>query len=55
MKAGAGDGVSLGQAGVAGMRERVLGLKGQFHVEATPGKGVQVRATLPLVREREAA
>jgi two-component system sensor histidine kinase UhpB len=55
LKAGGEDGVSLGQTGVAGMRERVLGLKGQFRVQARPGKGVQVCATLPFAREREAA
>lgn len=34
--------------GIAGMRERVLQLKGQFEIESTAGTGTTVRARLPL-------
>jgi len=46
---------SLGQAGIAGMRERIGALKGQFEVQDAEGRGVRVRATLPLAQEREPA
>jgi PAS domain S-box-containing protein len=35
-------------SGMAGMRERVLLLAGQFAVESTPGEGTRVSAELPL-------
>ncbi len=39
--------------GLAGIRERVLLLEGQFSVEATPGKGTRLAAELPLGRRDE--
>jgi two-component system sensor histidine kinase UhpB len=41
--------------GLAGMRERITALKGQFSVTEEPGRGVRVTATLPLAREHETA
>lgn len=49
------DGMSLGQAGLAGMRERVLALKGRLDIENIPGRGVRLCAVLPLAREVEPA
>ena len=59
-KKGAEDGfslvpISLGQAGIAGMRERVLALKGSLDIEDIPGRGVRLCAVLPLAREVEPA
>jgi len=51
----AGETVSLGRAGLTGMRERVLGLKGELHVVNFPGRGVRLSAGFPLAREHEAA
>ncbi|HEY2835548.1 MAG TPA: histidine kinase [Rhizomicrobium sp.] len=42
---------SLGQVGIAGMRERVLALKGRFSVEPIDRQGLRVRAELPLAQE----
>ncbi len=47
--------VSLGQAGIAGMRERVLALKGRLDIDNIPGRGVLLCAVLPLVQEHEPA
>jgi signal transduction histidine kinase len=47
--------ISLGQAGISGMRERVLALKGKLDIENSPGRGVRLCAVLPLAREREPA
>ena len=44
----------LAQAGIAGMRERALALRGRLHVEDFAG-GMQIRATLPFDQEREPA
>jgi two-component system sensor histidine kinase UhpB len=63
MKSGAGESIrenirensSLGQAGIAGMRERVLALKGEFDIVNRQGRGVRLCARLPLARERETA
>ena len=44
----------LAQAGIAGMRERTLALRGRLHVEDFAG-GMQIRATLPFDQEREPA
>jgi signal transduction histidine kinase len=44
----------LAQAGIAGMRERTLALRGCLHVEDFAG-GMQIRATLPLDQECEPA
>jgi len=41
--------------GLAGMRERIAALKGQFTVTEEPGRGVRITATLPLTREHETA
>ncbi len=54
-KKGAEDGMSLGQAGIAGMRERVLALKGSLDIQDIPGHGVRLCAVLPLAREVEPA
>jgi two-component system sensor histidine kinase UhpB len=55
-KAGSdGESVSLGQAGIAGMRERVLALKGELDIVDMPGGGVLLSAVLPLAREHELA
>jgi signal transduction histidine kinase len=37
-----------GHAGLAGMRERVVGAGGQFRIESTPGRGVRLEARWPL-------
>ena len=42
---------SLGQVGIAGMRERIQALKGRFSVDQIDGQGVRVRAELPLPLE----
>jgi two-component system sensor histidine kinase UhpB len=47
--------ISLGQAGIAGMRERVAALKGRLDIDTVPGRGVRLNAVLPLAREREPA
>ena len=47
----AGRDASLGQVGIAGMRERILALKGHFSVEDIEGHGLRVRAELPLLQE----
>lgn len=53
--AGTGDAAAgLARAGVAGMRERILALKGRFDIDEACG-GVRVRASLPLAEEREPA
>jgi two-component system sensor histidine kinase UhpB len=48
-------GLSLGQHGLAGMRERLRHLGGQLSIAEEPGHGVSVRATLPKLRELEIA
>lgn len=47
--------MSLGRAGIAGMRERVLALKGRLEIDNSPGRGVRLCAVLPLAREHEPA
>jgi two-component system sensor histidine kinase UhpB len=47
--------VSLGQAGIAGMRERALALKGRLDIDNVAGRGVRLCAVLPLVQEHEPA
>jgi signal transduction histidine kinase len=47
--------ISLGQAGIAGMRERVTALKGRLDIDNLPGHGVRLCAVLPLAREHEPA
>jgi two-component system sensor histidine kinase UhpB len=49
------DGISLAQAGIVGMRERVLALKGRLDIDNNPGHGLRLCAVLPLVREHEPA
>jgi two-component system sensor histidine kinase UhpB len=49
------DRISLGHAGIAGMRERVLALKGRLDIDNVPGDGVRLCAVLPLAREHEPA
>ena len=44
--------VSLGGAGIAGMRERIAQLKGRFEIGDAGGRGVRMRALLPLSQER---
>jgi signal transduction histidine kinase len=36
------------RAGLAGMRERLLGLGGQLDVQSAPGEGVRLEARMPL-------
>lgn len=48
-----GESISLGQAGIAGMRERVLALKGELDIVNMPGGGVRLSAVFPLAREHE--
>jgi len=55
LKGGAEEAGSLAQAGIAGMRERVLALKGQLDIANIQGHGVRLFAVLPLAREHEAA
>jgi two-component system sensor histidine kinase UhpB len=55
VKNSAEDGISLGQAGIAGMRERALALKGRLDIDSRPGGGVRLCAILPLAREHESA
>jgi len=49
------DGISLGHAGIAGMRERVQALKGRLDIDTVPGRGMRLSAVLPLAREHEPA
>ena len=37
--------------GIIGMRERVEGMEGSFHIKSFPGKGTRIRVTLPLEDE----
>jgi signal transduction histidine kinase len=37
-----------GRAGLAGMRERVLGAGGRFSVTSEPGRGARLEARLPV-------
>jgi len=48
-------GMSLGQAGIAGMEHRVKDAQGTLYIENMNGQGVIVRAVLPLLRSYEAA
>ena len=47
--------VSLGKAGIAGMRERVLALGGELDIASNHGRGVRLCASFPLSREHEPA
>jgi two-component system sensor histidine kinase UhpB len=47
--------VSLGKAGIAGMRERVLALGGELDIANSHGRGVRLCASFPLTREHEPA
>ena len=47
--------VSLGKAGIAGMRERVLALGGELDIANSPGRGVRLCASFPLTHEHEPA
>lgn len=38
--------------GLAGIRERVVGLNGTFEIDAAPGKGTRLTASLPLASAR---
>jgi two-component system sensor histidine kinase UhpB len=49
------DSISLAQAGIAGMRERVLALKGKLDIANVEGHGVRLFAVFPLIREHEPA
>jgi len=55
IKEGAEDDASLGHAGIAGMRERVLALKGKLDIANIQGHGVRLYAVIPLAREHETA
>jgi two-component system, NarL family, sensor histidine kinase UhpB len=41
-----------GTAGIAGMRERALLVGGRLSIESRPGKGTEVRLTIPVDQER---
>jgi two-component system sensor histidine kinase UhpB len=47
--------VSLGKAGIAGMRERVQALGGDLDIVNSQGRGVRLCASFPLSREHEPA
>lgn len=47
--AGAGDESIRGHFGLAGMRERVNGMRGRLAIASRPGAGCTVRAEIPLV------
>jgi two-component system sensor histidine kinase UhpB len=55
IKSGAEENFSLGQAGIAGMRERVLALKGELDIASVQDRGVRLSATFPLARALEPA
>jgi len=55
LQAGAEEAVSLGQAGIAGMRERALSLKGELDIVHIQGRGLRLTATFPPARETEPA
>lgn len=55
LQAGAEEAVSLGQAGIAGMRERALSLKGELDIVHIQGRGLRLTATFPPAREPEPA
>ena len=46
-----GEPAGFSGVGIAGMRERVRQLNGQFAIESAPGRGTLVRALLPLSTE----
>ena len=46
--------VKAGRLGLALMRERVRLVGGSFEIEATPGRGTSIRATIPLGTEETA-
>jgi two-component system sensor histidine kinase UhpB len=48
-------GAGLGSMGLAGMENRVRALNGAFAIENLEGRGVRVRALLPILRELEEA
>jgi two-component system sensor histidine kinase UhpB len=45
----------VARLGIAGMRERVLAQRGRFAIDELGGRGVRVRATLPLAEDLEPA
>lgn len=53
LKPGVDTGMSLGQHGLAGMRERLQALGGRLDMEEIPGHGVRIRACLPKARVAE--
>ncbi len=42
-------------SGLNGMRERAESVRGEFSLQSAPGKGVEVRVTVPVVPELEAS
>ncbi|MDH7577257.1 MAG: hypothetical protein QHH75_05370 [Bacillota bacterium] len=34
--------------GIIGMQERIKGLNGEFTIQAEPGHGVQIKASIPI-------
>ena len=46
---------SLLGIGIAGMRERVTQLSGEFRIDSSPGNGTAIRVELPLVVEEKTA
>jgi two-component system sensor histidine kinase UhpB len=55
IQGGPDENISLGQAGIAGMRERVLALKGELKIVSVADRGVRLSATFPLARALEPA
>src|SRR5271167_4991690 len=45
---------SLLGIGIAGMRERVSQLQGEFRIQSSPGKGTAIHVILPLLVEEQA-
>jgi NarL family two-component system sensor histidine kinase LiaS len=41
--------VASGALGLVSMQERVAALKGQFSIDAVPGRGTQIAIRIPLV------
>ena len=48
---GIGEQLPGGTAGIAGMRERALLVGGRLSIESRPGRGTEVRLTIPVEEE----
>lgn len=45
--------IKSGSFGLLGMRERVLAIGGQLHIDTAPGEGTRIIASIPLNIERD--